>query len=237
VKLVARRAVAALIRNDLRKLGRDPILLIATIVPVVLALALRFGLAPLEHAVRAWIDLGSHRATIVAGAAGISAMLAGWVVGFMLLEERAQRMIEVFAVTPLTLRGFVAWRLLSPTALGLLGCLSAVVLVGEFAGPGGLVRALCGAGLMAMTAPLFALALVSLADNEVEGLVVGKFGGLVVMLPLVAVIREGPWSWLAGLLPSYWAIRLMVGGGWVNGLVGLAVIGAWSIVLLRRLSS
>lgn len=232
---ISRRARRALLRNDLRKLGRDPVMLSAAFVPILLAVLLRVGLPALERSLSAWVELGEHRPTIVAGAMAISTMLAGWIVGFMLLEERAQRMIPALAVTPLTRRGFVVWRLLSPTSLALIGGLFVVSLGGEAAID--LARALVACLLMALSAPLFALALVSVADNEVEGLALAKFGGLAFMLPLVTLYLDTPWIWLAGLLPPFWPIRLIAGGPWWMAAAGLVVIAVWVVILLRRLGA
>lgn len=233
-----RKSARALLRNDLRKLSRDPVLLASAIVPLLLGLLLRFGLPALESLVADQFDLAAHRPVITAGALVITAMLGGWIVGFMLLEERAQRMIPALSVTPLTRRGFVAWRLLSPTIIALLGGLFVILL----AAPGTLELgpALAACGLMALSAPLFALALVGVADNEVEGLALAKLGALAFMLPLVTVYLDpsqaGAWVWVAGLLPPFWPIQLMLGGPWWTALAGLGVAGLWAVLLLRRLA-
>lgn len=230
---ISPRATGALLRNDLRKLGRDPVLLAGAFVPMLLALLLCFVLPLVERAVVDYVDLTAQRSTIVAGALAISAMLGGWIVGFMLLEERGQGMILALAVTPLTLRGFVIWRLLSPTTIALVGGSFVVTL-----GSGGAIdpaRGVTACVLMALTAPLFALALVSVADNEVEGLALAKFGGLVFMLPLVTLYLDGPWIGLVGVLPPFWPIRLIAGAPWWTALVGLFVTAAWMLVFVRQL--
>lgn len=228
------RAARALLRNDLRELSRNPALLAAALVPVVLAVLLRLALPTLEGVVQAQLDLATHRSTIVAGALAITVMLAGWIVGFMLLEERAQRTISALAVTPLTRRGFVIWRLLAPTMLALLGG-SLVVTLGR-GDAIALDRALVGCVLMAPCAPLFSLTLVSAADNEVEGLALAKLASLAFVLPLVTLYLDGPWIWLAGVLPPFWPIRWMTGGAWWTVVIGLAVSACWARVLLRRLA-
>lgn len=231
---ISPRAARALLRNDLRKLARDPVLLTAAVVPILLAVLLGVALPPLELAVHALFDLAAHRMTIVAGALAITAMLAGWIVGFMLLEERAQQTIPAIAVTPLTRRGFVLWRLLAPTMLATIGGLFVIGL-----GRGSTIafdRALLACVLMAPTAPLFSLALVSTADNEVEGLALGKLGGLAFMLPLVTLHLDGPWIWVASVLPPFWPIHWLATGSWWTALLGVATSACWAHVLLRRLA-
>lgn len=227
--MIGRRAIAALLRSDARKLVRDPVLLISAMVPIALALVLRFGVPVAE----AW--LGPHRPVIGASAMLLGAMLAGWVVGFMLLEERENRTLQAIGVTPLTLRGFVLWRLALPTMIAALGG-SLILVVGECGVPD-FTRALVGLLLAAACAPAFALFLVGFADNEVEGLAIAKIGGLSFVLPVVATFVEGPWTWLGGLLPPYWVVRVYAGGPAWMGLAGLACTMVWAAWLLRRFAT
>ena len=157
-----------------------------------------------------------------------------WLITMARCTQRAQRMIPALSVTPLTRRGFVLWRLLSPTAIALLGGLLVVTLGRNQAIA--LDRALLAAVLMAVTAPLFSLALVSVADNEVEGLALGKFGGLVFMLPLATLYLDGPWVWLAGVLPPFWPMQWLAGAPWWTALLGLGTSACWAYCLLRRLA-
>jgi fluoroquinolone transport system permease protein len=230
------RLIRALLFTDLRKLARDPVLLVGALLPVVLAVVLRVGVPALELVLAtAGFDLGPHATTIAAGALVISVMMAGWIVGFMLLEERTQQMLTALGVTPLTRRGFLLWRLSLPIAIALLGGL---LLVGL--GRTGITdpsRALAAVALLAVWAPGFALMLVAFADNEVEGLALAKFGGLVSMLPLVTLYVDGPWVWLAGVLPPFWAVQLLAGGPWWLLAPGLAVSGLWLWWMLRRFSA
>lgn len=230
------RLIRALLRTDLRKLARDPVLLVAALLPVVLAVVLRVGVPALELVLAmVAFDLGPHRTTIAAGALVISVMMAGWIVGFMLLEERAQQMLPALGVTPLTRRGFLLWRLSLPSVIALLGGLL-LVLLGR-TGVTDLGRGLAVVALLAAWAPGFALMLVAFADNEVEGLALAKFGGLVSMLPLVTLYIDGPWVWLAGVLPPFWAVQLLSGGPWWLLVPGFVVSGLWLWWMLRRFSA
>jgi fluoroquinolone transport system permease protein len=236
--VIGAHAIAALLRSDLRKLVRDPVLLISALVPIVLALVLRFGVPVAEAALMTLpepLDLGPHRPVIGASAMLLAAMLAGWVVGFMLLEERENRTLQAIGVTPLTLRGFVLWRLALPGLIAAIGGLL-ILLVGDCGVPD-FVRASVGLVLAAACAPLFALVLVGFADNEVEGLALAKIGGLSFVLPVVATFVEGPWTWVGGVLPAYWVVRVVDGGPAWMGVVGLACVVLWGAWLLRRFAA
>lgn len=231
------RLIRALLTTDLRKLARDPVLFVGALLPVVLTVVLRVGVPALEQALSESVgfDLGPHRPTILAGTLVISVMMAGWIVGFMLLEERTQQVLPALGVTPLTRRGFLLWRLSLPIVIALLG---GMLLVGlGRTGVTDLARALAAVALLAAWAPGFALMLVAFADNEVEGLALAKFGGLATMLPLVTLYLDGPWVWVAGVLPPFWAVRLLAGGPWWLLVPGLVVAGLWLWWMLRRFSA
>jgi fluoroquinolone transport system permease protein len=230
------RLIRALLRTDLRKLARDPVLLVGALLPIVLAVVLRVAVPALELTLAAVpFDLGPHRTTIAAGAMVISVMMSGWIVGFMLLEERTQQMLPALGVTPLTRRGFLLWRLSLPIAIALLGGLLLVGL--GRTGMADVGRALAAVALLAAWAPGFALMLVAFADNEVEGLALAKFGGLVSMLPLVTLYVDGPWVWVAGMLPPFWAVQLLAGGPWWLLGPGVAMSGLWLWWMRRRFAA
>jgi fluoroquinolone transport system permease protein len=227
------RLIKALLQTDLRKLARDPVLLVSALLPVVLAVVLRFGVPVLEQVLAEMaFDLGPHRVTIVAGMLVVSVMMAGWIVGFLLLEDRAQQMLPALGVTPLTRRGFLLWRLTLPIVIALAGGFLLVGLGG--ASVPDLGRSLAAVVMLAAWAPGFALMLAAYADNEVVGLALAKFGALVSMLPLVTLYLDGPWLWIAGVLPPFWAVALMGGGSWWLLGPGLAVSGLWLWWMFRR---
>ncbi|NJK32704.1 MAG: hypothetical protein HC927_09995, partial [Deltaproteobacteria bacterium] len=91
--------------------------------------------------------------------------------------------------------------------------------------------------LAAACAPLFALFLVGYADSEVEGLALGKIGGLAFVLPIVALFFNGPITWIGGLLPPYWVARIYAGGPLWMIVPGLLSVGLWLIPLLRRFAA
>lgn len=232
------RMIATLLETDLRKLARDPVLLVAALLPAILALVLRLSLPAIELALANLsvpFELSPHLPTIVAGALTVSVMMAGWIVGFFLLEDREQNMLTVLGVTPLTRRGFLLWRLTLPIVISTIG--SMVVLGCDGVSMLDPARAVVAALLLSLAAPGFALALVAFADNEVEGLAISKFGGLVFMLPLLSLYLDGAWQWLFVLLPTYWPVQLLAGGPW--WLLGPGVIAAalWLGACLRRFSA
>ena len=63
--------------------------------------------------------------------------------------------------------------------------------------------------LAAFAGPVLALVLAAFAANKVAGFAVAKAVNAVLMLPVAAYFLEPPWQYAAGLLPSYWPLKMV----------------------------
>ena len=224
-----------LLRVDVRRLLRDPMLGLALVAPLVLASLLRWGVPPLQELASSQaIDIAPLLPTAAGLAVSLTALLPGWIVGFLLLEERAEGTLDAIAVTPLTRRGFTRWRLLAPAGLAAVTGM-AVVLLGSTGMPS-FARALPSVLGLALCAPLFALVLLAIADNQVEGLALAKLGGLAFLLPLAVPFVDGAWVWVLGVLPTFWFVAPFTGQPLGLTAIGVLVCGLWAWPLLRRAS-
>jgi fluoroquinolone transport system permease protein len=153
----------------------DPLLRGMVLIPLAVALAVRLllplvvtRLSALAGVDLAWVE------TPLAGYAvvGIAPLLAGTVVGFLLLDQRDDRTLLALRVTPLPLATYLAYRLAAPTLAAIPLTVAALALASVAGlGPGeALVAALAAAPL----APLTALALLALARNKLEGMALMK---------------------------------------------------------------
>ena len=211
-------AWASLLAADARNIAREPPLWACVLLPWLLALGLRFGFASLEELTAPWIALGELRPHVAAFAVVMPGMMIGWVVGFLLLDERDDGVLAAIEVTPLGRGGFTRYRLLLPTLLTLVTAALVHLCAGVLApGWGPTLTAIVAASAVA---PLVALFLVGFAGNKVEGLALAKLASLLV------------------LLPGWWTMRMFTGGLDPRSLAELAVglslaalAGAW---LLRR---
>ncbi|MEO0605039.1 MAG: hypothetical protein AAF211_26650, partial [Myxococcota bacterium] len=135
-----------------------------------------------------------------------ASVLTGMVGGFLLLEQREERTIKAFLVTP--------------TPLGVnLGVLSGLVLVsgaalsiveGLIVGHGvpDLVPLVVSSVLCAPTGLMMGLVLATVADNKVEAFAVMKITSAFGIVPVVAWFLPMPLQYVAGVLPPYWACRI-----------------------------
>jgi len=206
----------SLLRRDLQGMYRDPLLLTGLLGPLPLLLLARCGFPALNAtlAARTAVRLDAYAPFAAMLLVSIIPMLIGLMSGFLLLEERDERLLAYYAVTPLKRRGYLLARLLLP--MGLAAVWSAL-----FLGGSGLTMLTAQTWpalvLLALEAPLFALLLAGLAANKVEGLALSKLGGLFIAAPVAFYLLPRPWSYAAALLPNYWTALSYDIGSLANG--------------------
>ncbi len=202
-------AVRALGPIDLRSLWRDPMLRWMAVLPLAMALVLRWLVPPLLARLSAWIghDLSG---AVVPLTSYVIVMIApgivGIVIGFLLLDHRDEGSLAALGVTPLTFGGYLVYRLAVPLPLAL----AATLLMFPLAGVAGVrpAAAVVAALVAAPMAPLFALFLAAFARNKVQGFALMKAAGAVLWPPLFAFFVPLPWQLLFGLSPVYWPARV-----------------------------
>lgn len=206
------KRLTTLLISDAKNTVRDDIMLIITVVPIFLSLLVRFGEPFLRSALEPYIDLRLHHGAIIAVLTSMTPMMYGWIIGFLLLDDRDEHTLSAIAVTPFSKRGYLLYRTL---LIFLLSCVLTTVLV-PLTGLAGLVlpRFIPIAVMTSLEAPLFALALAAFSGNKVEGMAIAKFMGLMGMLPLLPFYIDSPLVYIAGITPFFWvgkSVLLMEG--------------------------
>lgn len=223
-KLAAFRALAL---GDSRNVWRDPMLRWFALLPLVLGVVLRYLAAPLLTRLSLWLDIDLVAATTpLVGyiALTIAPALAGMVIGFLLLDHRDEGTLAALAVTPLTVEGYLVYRLAAPMLVAFVATLLMFPLVGIAVTP---TTAVMSALAVAPLAPLMALFLAAFARNKVQGFALMKAVGVVLWPPLAALFVAMPWQLLFGIFPVYWPGRVY----W-SALDGDAAWGLWLLPAL-----
>jgi hypothetical protein len=202
-----------LIGSDAMNVARDPMLLLATAMSLLPALALHYARIPMDAAALATFGMTEVSRFFVPIALTIPAALIGWVTGFLLLEDRDEGMLLALDITPVGKSGFLAYRVSVTALLAIALTLYAWPLVLPETG---LLVALCLAVLVGINTVGFAVVLPAIARNKVEGLAVTKLTNLLAVAPLLAAIPS-PLRFLAAPLPTFWI-------GEVLGLTDVAAI-------------
>ncbi|MEZ4519869.1 MAG: hypothetical protein R3C44_24575 [Chloroflexota bacterium] len=231
----------SLTRNDSRLVTRDSFLLMMAGYVIVIAVVLRFAVPWLTNTLMeaAGFDLVPYYPAIAGWLiVTIGPQIAGTVFGFLLLEEKDAHTLEALMVTPLSLDGFLSYRVLIATVVGFITALVSLLIINLVDLPFyQMVLISVVAGLYAPIAMLFYS---TVADNKVEAFALLKITGLLSFLPIAAWFLKVPWQYLAGIFPPFWASKSLWvaadGGGnwWIFLLIGLVESAAVIWWLMRR---
>jgi fluoroquinolone transport system permease protein len=224
---------------DLKNVRRDSLLLWIPLLPVVMALALRLVVPAIQGVLleRLGFDLAPYYPLIMSGFIVAAPQLVGMIVGFLLLDERDDRMLAALLVTPVPLSDFLIYRISVPLLLGFVATFLSYPLVGLT--PLGWGDLLVVALLAALVAPQVALFLATFAENKVAGFAMVKLLNTLMFFPVIAYFVPMPWQLLGGLIPVYWPAKIL----WLAAAgepyllyvpVGLAVNALAIALLLQR---
>jgi fluoroquinolone transport system permease protein len=204
----ATRVIKSLGPIDLKSVRRDSMLRWMVFIPVIAGLAVRFGAPVLAGFLyeRFAFDLQPYYTLLLSFIAVAMPMVYGAIIGFLVLDQRDDHTITALQVTPLTLSGYLGYRVAVPTLLGVLVTLFLIPVSGlvQMSAWGILLVALAGAPFAALSA----LFLAAFAENKVQGFALMKAGGVIFIPVVLAYFFQGPWQIAFGLVPVYWPIKL-----------------------------
>jgi fluoroquinolone transport system permease protein len=201
------QAIRALGPIDVKGLWRDPFLRWMTVFSLGAGLLIRWGVPALAVRIQDQyqFDITPYYPMIMSFNLVLMPTMAGMVIGFLLLDQKDDDTLSALQVTPLTLHGYLAYRIASPMLLSTL--LTMVVMKVSNLTPID-PFALLGLSLaVAPVAPIFALFLAAFANNKVQGMALTKANALFTMPPVVAWFVHGPWQFAFVLVPTYWPCK------------------------------
>jgi len=190
-----------LFKNDLRNIFRDKILLMLFLYPVVFIILFRW-LADTFTTLTPYLPL------LLAFAYIIMPNMMGAMLGFLILDEKDDKVIVALRIMPISATGFILYRMIFPIIFVFVVNLI-MPLILDFVDLSG-VTILFLAIISALEAPLLGLAISGKAANKVEGMAMFKFAGLAFMLPIASIMITSDWAWAFGVLPTFWPVRLVI---------------------------
>jgi fluoroquinolone transport system permease protein len=223
---------------DVRNVNRDSLLRLMLVYPWIMAVLLRWVIPWAAEGFADQFDVRPYYGMLTSFfGAMLMPQLFGYVIGFMLLDERDDGTLTALRVTPLSLDRYLSYKLIVPVLVSIVAVYIFVPVVGLIDVPFAPLAPI--AVLAALEGPVFALLLVSLAGNKVQGLAVMKGLSLLLVTPIVAYFVPEPWQWLFGLAPTFWPVKafwqLLAGEAWWPTVVlGLIINGAVLLLLLRH---
>ncbi|MDO7785722.1 hypothetical protein [Desulforamulus aquiferis] len=195
--------------NDFKNIGRDSLLLFMLFMPWLLVILMRSLIPVIEQ----WLFsnyqfiLQPYYPLIIGVFIILQIpMIFGLVFGFLLLDDRDDRVLTALQVTPVAVGGYALYRFVSIVLLSIIYIMLAIPLTGLAQVP--LSFSIAAAALLGSFFAVFVmLLLISLADNKVEGLAIMKGMGFILLGPVAAYFIDSKWQLLLGILPSYWPAK------------------------------
>ena len=188
--------------NDFRVVFRDPMLRIFLFLPLLVITLVVWGV-PFLFSV--YPTAKDYDYVILMWAGLQTATMFGFICGFVFLEEKDEQVFIALRVMPITAGTLIGVRLLLGVSITLIVNILLFSLTQWVSMSW--VQIIVTAFQLALLAPLLTLALVTFAQNKVEGLAQFKVYNLLAILP--TLIYFLPYSVLHGLaiIPTYWTFR------------------------------
>jgi fluoroquinolone transport system permease protein len=221
--------------GDFKNIKRDSMLSWLILMPVVLALIIRLVVPRLTvWLFETWsFDLTPFYPVIMSAVFILAApVMFGFIVGFLLLDERDDGTLIALQVTPLTLNRYLVYRIGLPIVVTTIMIPLLFPMTGLMTMPAGSLAAI--AVVAALEAPIFALVMASYAENKVAGFALMKGLNLLIGLPILAYFfRETIWEYLLATIPTYWPMKVFWVAGEGGNFWGYFAIGlVYHLVLL-----
>jgi len=207
VSATAPAAFARLLGKDAKLVVRDRFLIGLLFYLAAMALVVRYGLPSATRAVgqSTGVDLVPYYPLLGSFLAVTATSLAGILTGFLILEEKENRTLRAMLVSPLPLRTYLSYRMITPMVLGTIAAPAVVIVSGVGVPP------LAPLAAIAVVASLFgiitALFVPATADDKITAFAMAKVLSVVTIVPAAAYFVREPWQFLFGVYPPYWVFR------------------------------
>lgn len=215
-----------LMRYELKNITRDQLTLTMMIYPLIMVI---FG-AYLIPLILEQFDPGaailSASLIILIVLASLAPMLAGAILGFLLLDHKDENTLDSLRVTPVSLTHYLRFK---AGYTYLLSVLSSVVILIGVKTLSGEAYAYAGVNIWddimaldivifslvsALFAPVFGLIIATLGANKIEGFAYLKSLGILILIPALVTLdaMQGWAQYSLGIIPTFWPVKALLEG-------------------------
>lgn len=194
----------AILIADFKNIKRDPILALLFMVPFIMLAFVRYAIPYFTILLP---DMVNFSEIAIAFFCVMNANFPGFIVSFILLDEKDLQLFPVLKVQPVSLRGFLIVRMAFIIVWGFMGS----VLILKFNGlhDYSIFNAVQIAILSALSVPVLTLIISLTAKNKVEGITLLKVMNITLVIPMVLFFIESDWDYVLSIFPAFWAYKLV----------------------------
>lgn len=189
-----------IIKQELRNIVRDPMYIFFTLYPFIMG-GIGYLLIDLINN-ETWSSMVTMLIIVM------TSYIYGAVTGFSLLDDKDDKVLISLKVTPLNTKLYVLVKLVIGYLFGVVATLIVVYATG-FMSDSSFITIFLISIVSGLQAPFLALVVNSFAQNKVEGFVVMKGTGMVLILPAVAFWLTDWKEFFLAIAPGFWPARMI----------------------------
>ena len=215
-------------KADIKFIIRDPMLLMASLAPVMLILVLRLVFPLISGIIflKTGFLIDNYYTITAISLISVIPMLFGMVYAFILLDESDMHILQAISVTATGKMNFLIMRILVPVFLSFILVLFSILLTHPVPSEGWL-RSLYITLLLSTQSSFSFLFIGSFAGNKIQGLALSKLYGVFLVAVPLGLILHHPWNYFAFFSPLYW-----ISWAWITPFPSESLIyGAISLIL------
>ncbi len=144
---------------------------------------------------------------ILAALAMITPIIFGALIGFSILEDRDDNIINSINVTPLTFNQFMSFRMIMVLLFSFAACIfviwfsDIITLAWD--------KIIVIAFIASLSAPMTGLIINIFSRNKIEGFAIMKLLGTIVILPVISLIFTNANELFFGIIPAFWPAKMI----------------------------
>ena len=228
---------ARVLKHEIKNILRDRMYSFFVIYPVILGV-LAYFLIPYLH------EIGGILAANIMSLVFIlmTGFLFGAITGFTMLDDQDDKVLFSLRITPISVRSYIISKLVLSYLFGMAATILLLVITGLLKDSTFIdVAMICI--LSPMQAPVVALLINAFADNKVEGFVVMKLSGVLLLVPVASLFLTNWTELFLGVMPGFWIARMvsmalipgdyLFASPWMYFLLGVVFNTVTSLILFK----
>lgn len=232
------------LKHELKSMFRDKMYTFMLIFPVILSAVAYFLVPYLERE-------SSAIATQIITLFFIlmNGFMFGAITGFTLLDDQDDYVLLSLKITPINVNYYIGIKLFLSYVLGIVATFM-IVLTSGFIQDVSLINLIFILILAPFHGPIIALLVNAFASNKVEGFVIMKASGLILMVPIAALFLTDWKELFLVIIPGFWPARIIsfemlpldffLGSTWIYFILGIMinalVIGLLYLMYKKRIA-
>lgn len=144
---------------------------------------------------------------IIAALILMTPLIFGAIIGFSVLEDRDDHIIDSVKVTPLNINQFISFRLIIVYLFSFAACI--YVMWFSAIGSLPLKDMILIAFLASLSAPMTGLLINVFAHNKIEGFAIMKLIGTIIILPVIALFFTDYKELFFAVIPAFWPAKMI----------------------------